>query len=112
MAGHIDSSDSRDLIVFTFSSISLWVVVYAFMYIENILLRSIIRAFNVSLSENILKNHAVFPKNISDSELCSLLTQDLGIVDQELSNLFLSRQCGVPLSSICNLSAQTKSYCG
>ena len=30
MAGHIDSSDSRDLIVFTFSSISLWVVVYAF----------------------------------------------------------------------------------
>ena len=72
MAGHIDSSDSRDLIVFTFSSISLWVVVYAVMYIENILLRSIIRAFNVSLSENILKNHTVFPKNISDSELCSL----------------------------------------
>lgn len=89
MAGHIDSSDSRDLIVFTFSSISLWVVVYTFMYIENILLRSIIRAFNVSLSENILKNHAVFPKNISDSELCSLLTQDLGIVDQEFLQSFL-----------------------
>lgn len=89
MAGHIDSSDSRDLIVFTFSSISLWVVVYAFMYIENILLRSIIRAFNVSLSENILKNHAAFPKNISDSELCSLLTQDLGIVDQEFLQSFL-----------------------
>ena len=89
MAGHIDSSDSRDLIVFTFSSISLWVVVYAFMYIENILLRSIIRAFNVSLSENILKNHSVFPKNISDSELCSLLTQDLGIVDQEFLQSFL-----------------------
>ena len=89
MAGHIDSSDSWDLIFFTFSSISLWVVVYAFMYIENILLRSIIRAFNVSLSENILKNHAVFPKNISDSELCSLLTQDLGIVDQEFLQSFL-----------------------
>lgn len=89
MAGHIDSSDSRDLIVFTFSSISLWVVVYAFMYIENILLRSIIRAFNVSLSENILKNHAAFPKNISDFELCSLLTQDLGIVDQEFLQSFL-----------------------
>lgn len=89
MAGHIDSSDSRDLIVFTFSSISLWVVVYAFMYIENILLRSIIRAFNVSLSENILKNHAAFPKNISDSELCSLLTQDLGFVDQEFLQSFL-----------------------
>ena len=89
MAGHIDSSDSRDLIVFTFSSISLWVVVYAVMYIENILLRSIIRAFNVSLSENILKNHTVFPKNISDSELCSLLTQDLGIVDQEFLQSFL-----------------------
>lgn len=89
MAGHIDSIDSWDLIVFTFSSISLWVVVYAFMYIENILLRSIIRAFNVSLSENILKNHAVFPKNISDSELCSLLTQDLGIVDQEFLQSFL-----------------------
>lgn len=92
MAGHIDSSDSWDLIVFTFSSISLWVVVYAFMYIENILLRSIIRAFNVSLSENILKNHAVFPKNISDSELCSLLTQDLGIVDQEFLQSFLISQ--------------------
>ena len=89
MAGHIDSSDSRDLIVFTFSSISLWVVVYAVMYIENILLRSIIRAFNVRLSENILKNHAVFPRNISDSELCSLLTQDLGIVDQEFLQSFL-----------------------
>lgn len=89
MAGHIDSSDSRDLIVFTFSSISLWVVVYAFMYIENILLRSIIRAFNVSLSGNILKNYAVFPKNNSDSELCSLLTQDLGIVDQEFLQSFL-----------------------
>ena len=89
MAGHIDSSDSRDLIVFTFSSISLWVVVYAFMYIENILLRSIIRAFNVSLSENILKNHAAFPKKNSDSELCSLLTQDLGIVDQEFLQSFL-----------------------
>ena len=89
MAGHIDSSDSRDLIVFTLSSITLWVVVYAFMYIENILLRSIIRAFNVSLSENILKNHAAFPKNISDSELCSLLTQDLGIVDQEFLQSFL-----------------------
>lgn len=89
MAGHLDSNNSRDLIVFTFSSISLWVAVYAFMYIENILLRSIIRAFNVSLSENILKNHAVFPKNISDSELCSLLTQDLGIVDQEFLQSFL-----------------------
>ena len=89
MAGHLDSGNSRYLIVFTFSSISLWVVVYAFMYIENILLRSIIRAFNVSLSENILKNHAVFPKNISDSELCSLLTQDLGIVDQEFLQSFL-----------------------
>ena len=89
MAGHIDSSDSWDLIVFTFSGISLWVAMYAFMYIENILLRSIIRAFNVSLSENILKNHAVFPKNISDSELCSLLTQDLGIVDQEFLQSFL-----------------------
>lgn len=89
MAGHIDSSDSRDLIVFTFSSISLWVAVYAFMYIENILLRSIIRAFNVRLSGNILKNYAVFPKNNSDSELCSLLTQDLGIVDQEFLQSFL-----------------------
>ena len=89
MAGHIDSSDSRDLIVFTFSSISLWVVVYAFMYIENILLRSIIRAFNVRLSGNILKNYAVFPKKNSDSELCSLLTQDLGIVDQEFLQSFL-----------------------
>ena len=89
MAGHIDSSDSWDLIVFTFSSISLWVVVYAFMYIENILLRSIIRVFNVRLSENILKNHVVFPKKISDSELCSLLTQDLGIVDQEFLQSFL-----------------------
>ena len=38
MAGHLDSGNSQDLIVFTFSSISLWVVVYAFMYIENILL--------------------------------------------------------------------------
>ena len=89
MAGHIDSSDSWDLIVFTFSSISLWVIVYAFMYIENILLRSIIRAFNVRLSGNILKNYAVFPKNNSDSELCSLLTQDLGIVDQEFLQSFL-----------------------
>ena len=89
MAGHIDSSDSWDLIVFTFSSISLWVVVYAFMYIENILLRSIIRAFNVRLSGNILKNYAVFPKKNSDSELCSLLTQDLGIVDQEFLQSFL-----------------------
>lgn len=89
MAGHLDSNNSRDLIVFTFSSISLWVAVYAFMYIENILLRSIIRVFNVRLSEKILKNHAVFPKNISDSELCSLLTQDLGIVDQEFLQSFL-----------------------
>ena len=89
MAGHLDSGNSQDLIVFTFSSISLWVVVYAFMYIENILLRSIIRTFNVRLSGNILKNHAVFPKNISDSELCSLLTQDLGIVDQEFLQSFL-----------------------
>ena len=89
MAGHIDSIDSWDLIVFTFSSISLWVVVYAFMYIENILLRSIIRAFNVRISGNILKNYAVFPKNNSDSELCSLLTQDLGIVDQEFLQSFL-----------------------
>ena len=89
MAGHLDSNNSQDLVVFTFSSLSLWVVVYTFMYIENILLRSIIRAFNVSLSENILKNHAVFPKNISDSELCSLLTQDLGIVDQEFLQSFL-----------------------
>ena len=111
MAGHIDSSDSWDLIVFTFSSISLWVVVYAFMYIENILLRSIIRAFNVSLSENILKNHAAFPKNISDSELCSLLTQDLGIVDQESSNLSYLASVGRLCPSICNLSAQTKYYC-
>ena len=89
MAGHLDSGNSRDLIVFTFSGISLWVAKYAFMYIENILLRSIIRAFNVRLSGNILKNYAVFPKNNSDSELCSLLTQDLGIVDQEFLQSFL-----------------------
>ena len=112
MAGHIDSSDSRDLIVFTFSGISLWVAMYAFMYIENILLRSIIRAFNVRLSGNILKNYAVFPKKNSDSELCSLLTQDLGIdrpgVPPIFSNLAsVGRLC----PSICNLSAQTKYYC-
>ena len=89
MAGHLDSGNSRYLIVFTLSSISLWVAVYAFMYIENILLRSIIRAFNVRISGNILKNYAVFPKNNSDSELCSLLTQDLGIVDQEFLQSFL-----------------------
>ena len=89
MAGHLDSGNSRYLIVFTFSGISLWVAVYAFMYIENILLRSIIRAFNVRLSGNILKNYAVFPKKNSDSELCSLLTQDLGIVDQEFLQSFL-----------------------
>ena len=89
MAGHLDSGNSRDLIVFTFSGISLWVAMYAFMYIENILLRSIIRAFNVRLSGNILKNYAVFPKKNSDSELCSLLTQDLGIVDQEFLQSFL-----------------------
>ena len=89
MAGHLDSSNSRELIVFTISSFSLWVALYAFMYIENILFRSIIRVFNVRLSETILKNHAVFPKNISDSELCSLLTQDLGIVDQEFLQSFL-----------------------
>ena len=89
MAGHLDSGNSQDLIVFTFSGISLWVAMYAFMYIENILLRSIIRAFNVRLSGNILKNYAVFPKKNSDSELCSLLTQDLGIVDQEFLQSFL-----------------------
>ena len=38
MAGHLDSGNSQDLIVFTFSGISLWVAMYAFMYIENILL--------------------------------------------------------------------------
>ena len=38
MAGHLDSNNSQDLVVFTFSSLSLWVVVYTFMYIENILL--------------------------------------------------------------------------
>ena len=34
MAGHLDSGNSRDLIVFTFSGISLWVAMYAFMYRE------------------------------------------------------------------------------
>ena len=29
MAGHLDSGNSRDLIVFTFSGISLWVAMYA-----------------------------------------------------------------------------------
>ena len=95
MAGHLDSGNSRYLIVFTLSSISLWVAVYAFMYIENILIRSIIRAFNVRLSGNILKNYAVFPKNNSDSSIFSYLTS-----------------VGCLYSSISYLSAQTKSYCG
>ena len=113
MAGHLDSGNSQDLIVFTFSGISLWVAMYAFMYIENILLRSIIRAFNVRLSGNILKNYAVFPKKNSDSELCSLLTQDLGIVDQEVPSIIsYLTSVGCLCPSICYLSAQTKSYCG
>ncbi len=40
----------RDLIVFTFQYLSLGGCVHFYVY-ENILLRSIIRAFNVSLSK-------------------------------------------------------------
>ena len=94
MAGHIDSSDSWDLIVFTFSSISLWVVVYAFMYIENILLRSIIRAFNVSLSALLTLDTRSWNCRPGVPPIFSYLAS-------------VGRLC----PSICNLSAQTKYYC-
>ena len=112
MAGHLDSGNSRYLIVFTLSSISLWVAVYAFMYIENILLRSIIRAFNVRLSGNILKNYAVFPKKNSDSALLTLDTRSWNRRPGVPSIFSYLASVGRLCPSICYLSAQTKSYCG
>ena len=43
LAGKLDLNNTYQIVIFGIVSISLWILVYLFMYVENILLRSLIK---------------------------------------------------------------------
>ena len=53
-AGEINPRDKGALLVFGIGGIALFVLIYACMYVDNLLVRSIIKEFNILISERTL----------------------------------------------------------
>ncbi|WP_427891061.1 ATP-binding cassette domain-containing protein [Streptococcus orisratti] len=83
LAGKLDLNNTYQIVIFGIVSISLWILVYLFMYVENVLLRSLVKDNNTEISKQILDNYASKQICLTDSELTSLLTQDLTIFWQD-----------------------------
>lgn len=83
IVGKIDVNNQRMLSLFAFGSITLFVIVYACMYLNNLLARSLIKDFNLLISKRALFHFYKKQLNYSASELNSFLTQDIPMFWQE-----------------------------
>ncbi|MFC3919834.1 hypothetical protein [Streptococcus lactarius] len=82
-AGEINPRDKGALLVFGIGGIALFVLIYACMYIDNLLVRSIIKEFNILISEKTLTYFHLKKLEYTEAELNSFLTQDIPMFWQE-----------------------------
>lgn len=59
LARKLDLNNTYQIVIFGIVSISLWILVYLFMYVENVLLRSLVKDNNTEISKQILDNPAL-----------------------------------------------------
>ena len=88
-AGELDIKNKEQILAYGVWTILSWIIVHLFIYIENILLRSIIRESNLSLSKGLIRSYFSIHNTLKPSELTSLLTQDITIYWQEFLQSFL-----------------------
>lgn len=89
-AGSVDIEDRSMIGRFGLLSLTFFIFIYACMYLNNILLRSIIKDINLSISKKALCLFAKKRLGYSESEFNSFLTQDIPMFWKEyLSPLFL-----------------------
>ena len=82
-AGEINPRDKGALLVFGIGGIALFVLIYACMYIDNLLVRSIIKEFNILISGRTLTYFHLKKLEYTEAELNSFLTQDIPMFWQE-----------------------------
>lgn len=107
-AGKLSNGTITNILIFGAGSIALYLFVYTVMYINNILMMSIIRDFNITLTRKALQCYAQKKIKMKDSEVSSFLSQDLFLFWQEyLSRIFVIPTWSlVILVSICFMLLQ------
>ena len=90
MAGSVDIEDRGMIASFGLLSLTFFIFIYSCMYLENVLIRSIIKDINLFISKKALRLFAEKRLDYSESEFNSFLIQDIPMFWQEyLSPLFL-----------------------
>lgn len=83
VAGRTNFKNPNNILYFGLFGIFLFVFIYVCMYIDNILLQSIIKDFNIKISEKALKSFYWKSLNYSEDELNSFLIQDITLFWQQ-----------------------------
>lgn len=82
-AGRLNPNEPRQIIIFVVGGCLLFLVIYLAMYINNVLLRQIIKTFNLNISRLNLKQFS-YQQPATNSQTClSFQTQDLPLFWQE-----------------------------
>lgn len=90
MAGSVDIENRGMIAIFGLLSLTFFIFIYICMYLNNVLLRSIIKEINLFISKKALSLFADKRLEYSASEFNSFLTQDIPMFWKEyLSPLFL-----------------------
>ncbi|MEY8461756.1 ATP-binding cassette domain-containing protein [Streptococcus merionis] len=83
IAGEIDVNDTQIILYFGLGGILFFVLIYACMYMNNILARAMIEDLNVLISQKAIEEFSSKRLNYTPSELNSFLTQDIPMFWQE-----------------------------
>ncbi|HEL0522300.1 TPA: ABC transporter ATP-binding protein [Streptococcus equi subsp. zooepidemicus] len=83
IAGQIDMNNKGMVLLFGLGGVAFFVFIYMCMYLNNILARSMIRAFNCLVAKKALYHFYHKQLNYSTSALNSFLTQDIPMFWQE-----------------------------
>lgn len=79
----LDGKSFEKVTCFGLLVIGAFLMIYLFMYLENVLLRSMIKDFNLMISKKAVQSFYLDKIDFTDSQLNSFLTQDLPLFWQE-----------------------------
>lgn len=82
-AGNLQQGTFRQIVVFGGGSILLYVFIFTVMYLDNVLIMSIIKEFNIKISQKSLRAYEEGQLSMSNGEITSFLSQDLFLFWQE-----------------------------
>lgn len=98
MAGSVDIEDRGMIARFGLFSLTFFIFLYICMYLENVLIRSIIKDINLFIAKKALRLFAEKRLAYSESAFNSFLAQDIPMFWQEyVSPLFLYPVCGASI---------------